>query len=78
MDLDLTDEVERGESSLGKDVDGEVSALGFDAEVVPAVSETNGRDDGIQEEMAKTIVCRTWTFASCYTGERQLELAARR
>jgi hypothetical protein len=37
------------------------------------VSETSGRDDGVQEEMPKTRVCRTWTFASCYRGERQLE-----
>jgi hypothetical protein len=28
MDLDLTDKVERGESSLGKDVDGEVGGFG--------------------------------------------------
>jgi hypothetical protein len=48
-------------------------ALGVNAEVVLAVSETSGRDDGVQEEMAKTMVCRTWIFASCYRGERQLE-----
>jgi hypothetical protein len=48
-------------------------ALGVNAEVVPAVSEMSESDDGVQEEMAKTTVCRTWTFASCYKGERQLE-----
>jgi hypothetical protein len=53
------------------------AALGFDAELVPAVSETSRRDDGVQEEMAKTMVCITWTFASCYREERQLEFRCR-
>jgi hypothetical protein len=51
--------------------------LGVNAEVVPVVSETSESDDGIQEEKAKTTVCRTWTFASCYRGERQLEFNGR-
>jgi hypothetical protein len=48
-------------------------ALGVNAEVVLMVFEMSESDDGVQEEMAKTTVCRTWTFASCYIGERQLE-----
>jgi hypothetical protein len=37
--------------------------------VVLAVSETNRRDDGVQKEMVKTMVCRTWILASCISDE---------
>jgi hypothetical protein len=47
MDLDLTDKVERGENSLGRTSTARSPALGFNAEVVPVVSETSGRDDGV-------------------------------
>jgi hypothetical protein len=58
-----------GRSSPGKNVDGEVGSSGVNAEVVLEVSETSGRDDGVQEEMVKTMVCRTWIFASCISEE---------
>jgi leucyl-tRNA synthetase len=51
------------------------AALEVNAEVVPAVSEASGRDDGVQEEMAKTMVRMTWTFASCISEEVWSELA---
>jgi hypothetical protein len=38
------------------------------------VFETSGCDDGVQEEMAKAMVCRTQTFASWNSGERRMEV----
>jgi hypothetical protein len=58
-----------GRSSPGKNVDGEVGGSGVNAAVVLAVSETSGHDDGVQEEMVKMMVCRTWIFASCISEE---------
>jgi hypothetical protein len=58
-----------GRSSPGKNVDGEVSGSGVNAEVVLAVFKTSGHDDGVQEEMVKTMVCRTWIFASYISEE---------
>jgi hypothetical protein len=43
-----------------------------------AVFQTREGDDGIQEEKAKSMVCRTRMFASCNSEERQLELGTRR
>jgi hypothetical protein len=42
--------------------------------VVLAVFETSGSDDSVQEEMVKTVVCRTWIFASCISEEARPEL----
>jgi hypothetical protein len=59
----------RGVAHRRKDAGGEVGGSGVNAAVVLAVSETSGRDDSVQKEMVKTMVCRTWILASCISEE---------
>jgi hypothetical protein len=42
--------------------------------VSPVVFEVREDDDGVQEEMAMTMLCSTRIFASCKSGEGRLEL----
>jgi hypothetical protein len=68
-DQDLRVQEERGERAHRGDAGGEVGGSRVNAVVVLAVSETSGRDDGVQKEMMKTMVCRTWILASCISEE---------
>jgi hypothetical protein len=69
LDQDLRVKEERGERAHRGDTGGEVGGSGVNAAVVLAVLETSGRDNGVQKEIVKTMVCRTWILASCISDE---------
>jgi hypothetical protein len=48
--------------------------LEVDGKVATAVFQTREGDDGVQEEEAKPMVCRTQILVSCNTTERWLEI----
>jgi hypothetical protein len=77
MDLDLTDKEERGESSLGKDVDGEVGSSGGQWQAAPVVFRVDGDVNGDQLDERETIMVTKWSRISCSGETMRLESMAR-
>jgi hypothetical protein len=48
--------------------------LEVDGEVAMAFFQTREGEDGVQEEEAKPMVCRTQILVSCNTAEKWLEI----
>jgi hypothetical protein len=77
MDLDLMDEEERGESSLGKDVDGEVGGSGGQRRAAPVVFRVDGDVNGDPLDERETMMVTKWLRVSCSGEAMRLESMAR-
>jgi hypothetical protein len=71
-DLDLTASRGRRGGLTARRRRRDFGVSGDHNKVVPMVFESSGSDDGVQDEMAKMMVCSTRCCASCNSEETQL------